>query len=76
MIPAPPMLFGSGNDLLLGNYDIAPHGQHFLMVQEKEAPASSKELSVGTRLGWRTEADRSLAEKVKSGFLAFDRPAQ
>jgi Tol biopolymer transport system component len=42
----PRMLFRGGNYLGLGNYDVAPDGQHFLMINEKQAPTSSKELSI------------------------------
>lgn len=39
-----------------GNYDVAPDGQHFLMIKEKQAPASSKEVSIV--LNWTNELKR------------------
>lgn len=42
----PRMLFQSANYLMGSNYDVAPDGQHFLMIKEKEAPPSSKEVSI------------------------------
>jgi serine/threonine-protein kinase len=54
---APRLLFRAGgylgNYLELGNYDVAPDGQHFLMIKEKEAPATAKELSL--ILNWTDE---------------------
>ena len=52
----PRMLFQSANYLMLSNYDVAPDGQHFLMIKEKEAPASSKEVSIV--LHWTDELKR------------------
>lgn len=57
----PRMLFRNGDYLIggflgLGNYDVAPDGQRFLMIKEKEAPASSKELSIV--LHWTDELKR------------------
>ena len=59
----PRMLFRNGDYLIggflglgLGNYDVASDGQHFLMIKEKEAPASSKELSIV--LHWTDELKR------------------
>ncbi|HEY6945407.1 MAG TPA: protein kinase [Candidatus Acidoferrum sp.] len=52
----PRMLFRSGNYLMLWNYDVAPDGQHFLMIREREAPASSKEVSIV--LHWTDELKR------------------
>jgi hypothetical protein len=40
----------------LQNYDVAPDGQHFLMIKEREAPASSKEVSIV--LHWTDELKR------------------
>ena len=57
----PRMLFQDANYLMQGNYDVAPDGQHFLMLKEKEAPASSKELSIVTN--WTEELKR----RVPSG---------
>lgn len=42
----PRLLFQNRAYLGLGNYDVAADGQHFLMLREKEPPASSKELSI------------------------------
>jgi serine/threonine-protein kinase len=50
------MLFRGGNYVMLQNYDVAPDGQHFLMIKEKEAPASSKEVSIV--LHWTDELKR------------------
>lgn len=53
----PRMLFRGGNYLMtLANYDVAPDGQHFLMIKEKEAPASLKEVSIV--LHWTDELKR------------------
>jgi serine/threonine-protein kinase len=55
----PRMLFRGGGYLGYfgtGNYDVAPDGQHFLMIKEKEAPASSKEVSI--ILHWTDELKR------------------
>jgi Tol biopolymer transport system component len=45
-----------GSFLGSGNYDVAPDGQHFLMIKEKDAPASSKEVSIV--LHWTDELKR------------------
>ena len=47
---------GVGSYLATGNYDVAPDGQHFLMIKEKDAPASSKEVSIV--LHWADELKR------------------
>jgi Tol biopolymer transport system component len=56
----PRMLFQGGGYLGgvlgLGNYDVAPDGQHFLMIKQKEEPASSKELAI--TLYWTDELKR------------------
>ena len=52
----PRMLFQSANYLMQSNYDVASDGQHFLMIKEKEAPASSKEVSIV--LHWTDELQR------------------
>lgn len=52
----PRVLFQGGGYLGLGNYDVAPDGQHFLMLKEKDAPASSKEVSIV--LNWTDELKR------------------
>ena len=55
-----PVLFIGGGYLSsyleLGNYDVAPDGQHFLMIKEKETSADSKEL--GIVLHWTDELKR------------------
>lgn len=45
-----------GNYLTTGNYDVTADGQHFLMIKEKDAPASSKEVSIV--LHWTDELKR------------------
>jgi hypothetical protein len=45
-----------GSYLASGNYDVAADGQHFLMIKEKDAPASSKEVSIV--LHWTDELKR------------------
>ena len=45
-----------GSYVASGNYDVAPDGQHFLMIKEKEAPASSKELNI--IVNWADELKR------------------
>jgi hypothetical protein len=52
----PRMLFRAGSYLGPGNYDVAPDGQHLLMIKEKEPRASSKELNV--ILHWTDELKR------------------
>ena len=54
----PHVLFQSTDYRYLGtgNYDVAPDGQHFLMIKEKEASASSKEVSIV--LHWTDELKR------------------
>ena len=47
---------GVGNYLITGNYDVAPDGQHFLMIKEKEASSGSKELAIV--LHWTDELKR------------------
>lgn len=51
----PRMLFRGGG-YVFGNYDVAPDGQHLLMIKEKEASASSKELAIV--LHWTDELQR------------------
>jgi len=41
---------------MLQSYDAAPDGQRFLMIKEKEAPASSKELNI--IVNWADELKR------------------
>lgn len=53
---APRMLFRDKSYLAPGSYDVAPDGQHFLMIKEKEAPANSKEVSI--ILHWTDELKR------------------
>jgi len=45
-----------GSYVASGNYDVAPDGQHFLMIKEKDAPASSKEVSIVVH--WTDELKR------------------
>ena len=45
-----------GSYVASGNYDVAPDGQHFLMIKEKDALASSKEVSMV--LHWTDELKR------------------
>jgi serine/threonine-protein kinase len=58
----PRMLFAGGSYvggyLGLGTYtyDVAPDGQHFLMIKEKEAPSTPKELNIITN--WTGELKR------------------
>jgi serine/threonine protein kinase/Tol biopolymer transport system component len=59
----PRMLFQGGSYLGVENYDVAPDGQHFLMIKEKEAPASSKELNV--ILHWTDELKRRVSPRNK-----------
>jgi serine/threonine-protein kinase len=40
----------------LGNYDVAPDGQHLLMIKEKEAPSTSKEVAI--IVNWADELKR------------------
>jgi hypothetical protein len=63
----PRVLFQGGSYLAgylgLGTYDVAPDGQHFLMIKEKEAPASSKQLNV--ILHWTDELKRRVPPEKK-----------
>lgn len=59
----PRILFRTAGYLGLGNYDVAPDGQRFLMIKEKEAPASSKELSI--ILHWTDELKRRVPPEKK-----------
>ena len=59
----PRMLFRGGAYLPAGNYDVAPDGQHLLLIREKEAPAISKQLAVVTH--WPEELKR-LAPAAKN----------
>jgi len=52
----PRLLFQGGGYLGLANYDVSLDGQHFLMIKEKEAPASPKELNL--ILNWPEELKR------------------
>jgi serine/threonine protein kinase len=56
----PRLLFQSGGFIGsyfgVGNYDVAPDGQHFLMLKEKEAPPTSKELNIV--MNWTDELKR------------------
>ena len=52
----PHLLFRGGNYVMLQSYDAAPDGQRFLMIKEKEAPASSKELNI--IVNWADELKR------------------
>lgn len=47
---------GFGSYLATGNYDVAPDGQHFLMIKEQEALPTSKEL--GVVVHWTDELKR------------------
>jgi len=49
-------LGAGGSYVASGNYDVAPDGQHFLMIKEKDALASSKEVSMV--LHWTDELKR------------------
>ncbi len=61
------VLFQGGSYLAgylgLGTYDVAPDGQHFLMIKEKEAPASSKQLNV--ILHWTDELKRLVPQEKR-----------
>ncbi len=53
----PHPLFSTSSYLVgAGNYDVAPDGQHFLMIKQEEAAASPKELNV--ILNWSEELKR------------------
>jgi serine/threonine-protein kinase len=52
----PHMLFQSTGYLGLANYDVAPDGQHFLMIKQEESAATPKELNV--ILNWPEELKR------------------
>jgi serine/threonine protein kinase len=51
-----PLFSTSGYLVGAGNYDVAPDGQHFLMIRQEEAAASPKELNV--ILNWSEELKR------------------
>jgi len=52
----PRLLFEGGGYVGQGNYDVAPDGQHLLMIKEKEAAASAKQLNIV--LHWGEELKR------------------
>jgi Tol biopolymer transport system component len=59
----PRLLFRGESYLGVGNYDVAPDGQHFLMIKEKEAPAKSKELNI--ILHWTDDLKRRVPPAKK-----------
>ena len=68
-VGTPQMLFRGGGYLVAGtyltngNYDVALDGQHFLMIKEKEAPASAKELNIVVH--WTDELKRIVPTSKK-----------
>ena len=52
----PHPLFSTSGYLAAGNYDVAPDGQHFLMIKQEDALTNPKELNVV--LNWSEELKR------------------
>ena len=52
----PHTLFPTTDYLGAGNYDVAPDGQHFLMIKQDDAQTNPKELKVV--LNWSEELKR------------------
>ena len=52
----PRMLFHSASYVTSGSYDVAPDGQHFLMLKQEEASGSPTELHI--TLNWFDELKR------------------
>lgn len=59
----PRMLFRGLGYVPQGRFDLAPDDQHLLMIREKEAPASLKELSI--TLNWPEELKRRLPQSTR-----------
>ncbi len=59
----PRVLFQTASDLGVGNYDVAPDGQHFLMLKQEEASTSPTELNV--TLNWFDELKRRAPPEKK-----------
>lgn len=58
----PQLLFESSSYGGLGNYDVAPNGEHFVMITQEDANATPNELNVV--LNWTEELkQRAPAEK-------------
>jgi serine/threonine-protein kinase len=52
----PKVLFQTTGFLGQGNYDVAPDGQHFLLIKEKDSPPSSKQVNIVSH--WTDELAR------------------
>jgi serine/threonine-protein kinase len=59
----PRALFSAAGYLGYGNYDVAPDGQHFLMIKQEDLSTNPKELNVV--LNWSEELERRVPQEKK-----------
>jgi hypothetical protein len=59
----PRALFSAAGYLGYGNYDVAPDGQHFLMIKQEDVSTNPKELNVV--LNWSEELERRVPQEKK-----------
>ena len=59
----PRALFSAAGYVGYGNYDVAPDGQHFLMIKQEDISTSPKELNV--ILNWSDELERRVPQEKK-----------
>ncbi len=59
----PRALFSAAGYLGYGNYDVAPDGQHFLMIKQEDISTNPKELNV--ILNWSEELERRVPQEKK-----------
>ena len=59
----PHALFSAAGYVGYGNYDVAPDGQHFLMIKQEDVSANPRELNV--ILNWSEELERRVPQEKK-----------
>ncbi|MGA9733605.1 MAG: protein kinase [Candidatus Acidiferrales bacterium] len=59
----PRALFSAAGYLGYGNYDVAPDGQHFLMIKQEDVSTNPRELNV--ILNWSEELERRVPQEKK-----------
>lgn len=59
----PHALFSAAGYLGYGNYDVAPNGQHFLMIKQEDVSTNPRELNV--ILNWSEELERRVPQEKK-----------
>ena len=59
----PRALFSAAGYLGHGNYDVAPDGQHFLMIKQEDVATNPEELNVV--LNWSEELERRVPQEKK-----------